>query len=207
MSKHADLANRIFRTVVFSGAMLGSAIPALADQQPPPQQGAPAPRESRPAPVKPDTWVSVTREIEATDKKLDVAIGKLVAGYKAKKDGSAPDAALAATVADLRAARAGLDARLAKTTRPAFANEKAVPEVEKTEKALGEAEANLFAAVDTLTAAKEAADVKTAITGVEKARKARTTAVAKVRAARTKANRRPRTPVEDRPVGRGFVLS
>src|SRR6188768_974840 len=90
VSKHSDLANRIFRTVVFSGAMLGTAVaPALA-QQPkpnPPQQGAPAPpkdapKESKPAPVKADTWDSVNKEIEANDKKLDAAIVKLIASHK-----------------------------------------------------------------------------------------------------------------------------
>lgn len=203
MSKHADLANRIFRTVVFSGAMLGSAAPALADQVPPPKEmKAPA--------QKPDTWASVNKEIEATDKKLDGAVVKLAAAYRAaaaKKDYAAPDAALSTTVADLRKARTDLDARLAKTTRTPFANEKAAPEVETTEKALADADTKLFASIDTLAAAKEVADVKTATTGVETARKERVAAAAKVKAARTKANKRPRAPVEERPTGRGFILS
>jgi hypothetical protein len=203
VSKHADLANRIFRTVVFSGAMLGSAAPALADQ--------PAPPKEAKAPVqKPDTWDSVNKEIEATDKKLDGAVVKLVAAYKAaaaKKDYAAPDAALSTTVADLRKARTDLDARLAKTTRAPFANEKAAPDVETTEKTLADADTKLFASVDALMAAKEVADVKTATTGVETARKERVAAAAKVKAARTKANKRPRAPVEERPTGRGFILS
>lgn len=212
MSKHADLANRIFRTVVFSGAMLGSAV-ALA-QQPkpnPPAQGAPAPKDaSKPAPVKPDTWVSVNKEIEATDKKIDAAVVKLIAAHKAavaKKDAPAVDAALATAVTDLKTARTDLDGRLAKTTRDPFANEKAAPDVEKTEAALVEADTKLFAAVDALEAAKEVADRKTAITNAEAARKARVTAAAKVKAARTKAAKRPRAVAEERPTGRGFILS
>jgi hypothetical protein len=203
VSKHADLANRIFRTVVFSGAMLGSAAPALAEQAAPP-------KESKAPAQKPDTWDSVNKEIEATDKKLDGAVVKLAAAYKAavgKKDYAAPDAALATTVADLRKARTDLDARLAKTTRTPFANEKAAPDVETTEKTLADANTKLFASVDTLVAAKEVADVKTATTGVETARKERVAAAAKVKAARTKANKRPRAPVEERPTGRGFILS
>jgi hypothetical protein len=207
VSKHADLANRIFRTVVFSGAMLGTAVaPALAQQPNPPAQGAPAPK----APMKADTWDSVNKEIEATDKKLDAAVVKLVAAHKAavaKKDAPAPDAALISAVADLRTARTDLDGRLAKTTRTPFANEKAAPDVEKTEKALGEAETKLFAAVDALNNAKEIADRKTAITGVETARKERTAAAAKVKAARVKAAKRPRAVAEERPTGRGFILS
>lgn len=206
MSKHADLASRIFRTVVFSGAMLGSAAPALAEQAAPP-------KESKAPAQKPDTWDSVNKEIEATDKKIDGAVVKLAAAYKAaaaKKttgDYAAPDAALATAVADLRTARTGLTDRLAKTTRPPFANEKAAPDVETTEKALADADTKLFASVDTLVAAKEVADVKTATTGVETARKERVAAAAKVKAARTKANKRPRAPVEERPTGRGFILS
>ena len=199
MSKHADLANRIFRTVVFSGAMLGTVAPAIAEQAPPPQQA----KEAKQPPAKADTWDSVNKEIEATDKKLDAAIVKLVAASKKKgTDLAAPSQA----VADLRKARTDLDARIAKTTRPAFANDKAAPDVEKTEKALVDADTKLFAAVDALAAVKEG-DNKAAITGVETARKERTAAAAKVKAARTKANKRPRAPVEERPTGRGFVLS
>lgn len=203
MSKHGDLANRIFRTVVFSGAMLAAAPPVLADQPAPPKD-AKAPEQ------KPDTWDSVNKEIEATDKKIDAAVLKSIAAYKAataKKDYTAPDPALATAVADLRTTRAALVDRLAKTTRPPFANEKAGPNVEVTETALTAADAKLFASIDALTAAKEVADVKTATTGVETARKERVAAAAKVKAARTKANKRPRAPVEERPTGRGFILS
>lgn len=188
--------------------MLGAA-PALAEQAPPPKE-VPAKDAAKQAAPKPDTWDSVNKEIEATDKKLDTAVVKLVAAYKAaaaKKDYAAPDAALSTTVADLRKARTDLDGRLAKTTRNPFANEKAAPDVEKTEKALAEADTKLFASIDALAAAKEVADVKTATTGVETARKERVAAAAKVKAARTKANKRPRAPVEERPTGRGFVLS
>ncbi|MDQ3336355.1 MAG: hypothetical protein M4D80_14395 [Myxococcota bacterium] len=209
MSKHADLANRIFRTVVFSGAMLGTAVaPALAQQPNPPTQ--PAPKDSKPAPVKADTWDSVNKEIEGADKKLDAAIVKLVAAHKAavaKKDAPAVDAALVSNVATLRTARTDLDGRLAKTTRNPFLNEKAAPDVEKMEKTLAEAATKLYAAVDGLNNAKETADRKAAITTVETARKERVAAAAKVKAARMKAAKRPRAVAEERPTGRGFILS
>ena len=82
-----------------------------------------------------------------------------------------------------------------------------MPDVEKTETALAEADTKLFAAVDGLNNAKETADRKTAITGVETARKARVAAAAKVKAARTKSAKRPRAVAEERPTGRGFILS
>jgi len=207
VSKHADLANRIFRTVVFSGAMLGSVVPAAADQVPPPQAN-PAPKEAKPVAPKPDTWDSVNKEIEANDKKLDAVIVKFIAAHKtvAKPDGKGgggTELALAqGTYDQLRKNKTDLEARLAKTTRAPFANEKAAPDVEKTEKALADADTKLFASLDGINVEK-----KETITAAETARKERVAAAAKVKAARTKAAKRPRAVAEERPTGRGFILS
>ena len=208
MSKHADLANRIFRTVVFSGAMLGTVAPAAADQPAPPQAN-PAPKEAKPVPPKPDTWDSVNKEIEANDKKLDAAIVKFIAAHKATakpdpKGGGGTDLALAqGTYDSLRKNKTDLEARLAKTTRTPFVNEKAAPDVEKTEKALAEADTKLFAAIDGINGEK----LKETTAAAETARKERVAAAAKVKAARTKAAKRPRAVAEERPTGRGFILS
>ncbi len=206
VSKHADLASRIFRTVVFSGAMLGTTT-ALAQPKPaPPQQAAPA--KAEPA-VPPDTWDSVTKEIEATDKKLDTAIVRYIAAHKdafAKKEGSGTNMALASqSVAELRKARLDLDARRAKTTRPA--PPKPQPAVDTAERTLADADTKLFASIDAVESAKEDADMKKAIGDLEKARKERVAAASKLKTEVAKANKRPRTPVRERPVGRGFVLA
>jgi hypothetical protein len=202
VSKHSDLAQRIFRTVVFSGAMLGGVAPALADQPVPPKQGAPV--------AKAETWAQVSLQIDVADKKVDAAILKVIAAHKAAAAGKKNAGELLTTSASdyeaARDARTALDARLAKTTRPPFINDKAAPDVEKTEKALADADAKLHAAVETLQAA-EGPDPKPAIAAVESARKSRVTAAAKVRAARAKANRRPRAQTNARPTGRGFILS
>jgi hypothetical protein len=197
VSKHGDLANRIFRTVVLSGAMLGTPLMATAEEKAPPAQTKPAP------PAKADTWDGVNKELEANHTKLDAAVGTYIASLKSKKN---QDTSLA-KVTELRTTRTGLDERLAKTERPAFKNEKAAPAVEAAELKWAEADKNLMSSIDAASAAKEDADVKTAITNLEKAKKDRTAAWTKVKAERTKANKRPRPPQEERPVGRGFILS
>ena len=104
-----------------------------------------------------------------------------------------------------RKERADLQARLAKTTRPAPVNEAALPGVEKAETALADAETKLYAAFE----AKEATDADFAknTKALEAANKSRLAAAAKVKTERAKLNKRPRTPVVERPVGRGFILS
>lgn len=200
MSKHGDLANRIFRTVVLSGAMLGTPIMAAAED---PAPKNPPGQAAKPAPPKADTWDAVNKELESNHTKLDGAVGTYIASLKAKKD---QDKALA-KVTELRTARTALEERIGKTTRPPFKNEKAAPAVEAAEAKWTEADKNLMSAIDAVSAAKEDADVKTAVTALEKAKKDRATAWTKVKAERTKANKRPRPPQEERPVGRGFILS
>jgi hypothetical protein len=197
VSKHGDLANRIFRTVVLSGAMLGTPILAAAED---PQPKNPPGQAAKPAP---ETWDSVNKQLEANHTKLDGAVGTYLAALKAKKN---QDAALA-KLTELRTARTALDERLAKTTRPPFKNEKAAPAVEAAETKFADAEKNLMSSIDAASAAKEDADVKTAITNLEKAKKDDAVAWTKVKAERTKAAKRPRPPQEERPVGRGFILS
>jgi len=209
VSKHADLANRIFRTVVFSGAMLGSAVPAMADAPVPPRQAKPV--ESKPAPPKPDTWDTVDKAIAATDKQIDAAVIDYAAALKAaaaREEGSGTMMALASSKLDgLRKARAELVERLAKTTRPPFVNVKVAPAVETAEAAYAAATTRLFASLDAVSAAQQDAEMKKAMGQADAARKTRVLAAAKVKAARTKANKRPRAPESERPTGRGFVLS
>src|SRR5687768_18554418 len=116
VSKHSDLANRIFRTVVFSGAMLSGVAPALAQPNPAPTKQA---ADKAPVPAKADTWDSVNKEIEANDKKLDAAIVTLVAANKnVGKEGGGTGLAMAqGTYDDLRKKKTELDARHAQTTR------------------------------------------------------------------------------------------
>lgn len=209
----SQLANRIFRTVVMSGAMLATPIAAQADQVAPPQKKeAPKGEAKAPAPppeTKPDTWESVTALQVANDKALDKAVAAFV---KARKDKAAKkkdaDAALATATTNLetvRKERTDLAARLGKTTRPTPLNEAAMPGVEKAETALADAETKFAAAVEV----KDAADADWAknTKAIEAANKTRVSAIAKVKSERAKLNKRPRAPVEERPVGRGFILS
>lgn len=198
VSKHSDLANRIFRTVVFSGAMLGASA-AFAQPNPAPQKQA----DKAPVPAKADTWDSVNKELETNHTKLAAAVSAYANAVKAKKN---VEPALA-KVTELRTARTDLDARIGKTERPPFVNEKAMPGVEKAEAEWSAADKALMAALDAVPNAKEDADVKKAVDELTKANKARTAAWVKVKAERAKANRRPRAPVTERPTGRGFILS
>jgi hypothetical protein len=175
---------------------------ALAET-PAPKNPAPTQQQAKPVPAKPDTWDSVNKELETNHTKTDTALVGYIGALKTKKD---VDAKLAA-VTTLKTARTDLEARIAKTTRAAFANPKAAPNVEKAETAWTEADTKLWAAFDAAGAAKEDPAIKTAVADLEKAKKTRTTAWAKVKAERLKANKRPRAPEEERPVGRGFILA
>lgn len=175
--------------------MLGASVAAA--ETPPPQQ------QAKPVPPKADTWDGVNKEIDTNASKTDQALVKVVAAVKAKKDVDKTTAA----VADLRKARTALDDRLGKTTRPTPINEAAMPDVEKAETALTEADTKLWAAYDTAIAAKEDPDIKTAAAELDKSRKARSAAWSKVKTARSKSMKRPRAPEKERPVGRGFILA
>jgi hypothetical protein len=204
----SQLANRIFRTVVMSGAMLATPIIAHAEQAAPPKGAPTAP--NKPADAKPDTWESVSALLVANDKSFDKAVTGFVKARKdlaAKKKTATPEtvAAAKANVDTAAKERADLVARLGQTTRPAPLNEAAMPGVEKAETAHAEAEAKLLAAIDVKEELE--ADWAKNTKAIEAANKTRVAAIAKVKAERAKANKRPRAPVVDRPMGRGFILS
>lgn len=200
----SQLANRIFRTVVMSGAMLATPLAAQAEQVPPQRLQAKAPE------AKPDTWDSVNKLIEANTKKLDKAIAGYIKARKdltAKKKTATPEAVVAAqaTIEETAKERADLAMRLTKTTRPTPLNEAAMPKVGKAETDLADAETKLFASIK--TEEPGAADYAKNTQAIEAANKSRVAAVAKVKTERAKANKRPRAPLVDRPMGRGFILS
>jgi len=208
----SQLANRIFRTVVMSSAMLGTPIIAHADQAAPPPQKNEAPKpvdSAKPVAAKPDTWESVSALLVENDKKLD----KAVTGYikarkdlKAKKEGSGTAITLSTTtLEEARKERTDLLARLGSTTRPTPVNEAAMPGVEKAETALTDAETKLYAAVETKETTD--ADFVKNTKAIEAANKTRVSAAAKVKTERAKLNKRPRAQAVERPMGRGFILS
>lgn len=200
----SQLANRIFRTVVMSGAMLATPIVAQADQMPP-QKQAPVKKADKPADAKPDTWESVNALIDANTKKLDKAVTDYIKARKAAEKKKDTSAVATTGLDEVRTERTDLVMRIGKTTRPAPINDAAWPGVEKAEATHAEAEAKLFAAIDAKTETVEAHAKATK--EIESANKARVAAAAKVKSERAKANKRPRAPVVDRPVGRGFILS
>jgi|GEM_PF-2485018 len=208
----SQLASRIFRTVVMSGAMLATPLAAQAEQAaPPPKQAPPKPTvDAKPVAPKPDTWESVSALLVANDKTFDKAVTDFI---KARKDLAAKKkTATAETVATAKANvdtaakdRAALVTRLTATTRPTPLNEAAMPGVEKAETAHADAEAKLLAAIDVKEEVE--ADRAKNTKAIEAANKTRVAAAAKVKSERAKLNKRPRAVVEERPVGRGFILS
>jgi hypothetical protein len=207
----SQLANRIFRTVVMSGAMLATPLAAQAEQAAPPpvkKTDAVKPADAKPADAKPapaDTWESVNTQLEANTKKLDKELAAYLKARKAAEKKKETATFAAPTLDAVRTERTDLVLRIGKTTRPAPVNEAAWPGVEKAETALTDAETKLFAAIDAKTETE--ADFAKNTKAIEAANKTRVSAVAKVKAERTKANKRPRATVVDRPMGRGFILS
>jgi hypothetical protein len=204
----SQLANRIFRTVVMSGAMLATPLAAQAEQAAPPKQVNPKPdaaKQAMPIDVKStDTWESVSLLLVANDKKLDKAVTDYIKARKAaakKKEAAVAPPALG----EARMERTDLVARLAKTMRPTPLNEAAMPGVEKAEATHADAEAKLFAAIDVKEEVE--ADRAKNTKAIEAANKTRVAAAAKLKSERAKLNKRPRATVQDRPVGRGFILS
>jgi hypothetical protein len=178
--KRDEVTNRIWRTVVFSGAMLAAPM-ASADKAEPPKADLNA---------KPDTHESVTKLLDANMASLLAAIDALVA---APKDGS-----LYAKVAELRKARTALEARLAKLPPPP----PPAASVAKLQKQLADHDAKLVTAIDRIGEAKDPMGAVKALGDVRKER----TGIERQLKAEIEKQRRPRTPDQDRPTGRGFVL-
>ena len=251
MTKHSE---KIFRTVVFAGAMLGA-----------PLVSADAPQKPTKAPdaKKVDTVDSVTKEIAAVNVELkqatdavanaqnqadrDAAKAKLEQRKKQKvelekkladlKQGTTPaqpsplakleqeiaaadiqlkqatDAvASAQNQADREAAKAKLEQRKKQKveleTKLAELKKSATPAtpLQKLDQELTDKTLQINAAVDAVMAAQNDADRKAAKAKLEVLRKDKVELERKIAAEKQKLAR-PRTPENDRPIGRGFVLA
>lgn len=178
--KRDDANARIWRAVVFSGAMLGAPL-AAGDKIAEPQQA-----------IQPDTVESVTAKLNELDKKITAAV-QAVDAAKSDTDRKAANRQLA----ELRTTRAQLKVKLDLLQWQAD-----VARNEANVKRKRDALDQLLAAEKSATS--EAAR-KTAAAKLDNARKELTVAVTALEAIKAK---RPRgTDEPDRPRGRGFVLS
>jgi hypothetical protein len=192
--KRNDLSNRIWRTVVFSGAMLAAPL-AAADQQPVPQK--------QPAKAA-DTHESVTKELEANTAQLLAAVDDVVKQFSTKeRAGQGTAMALASSrLEEVRKARTAIEARLAKLPKPPAP----AAAVAKAQKALADHDAKLLLAADAFGAATTDKDLAAAVDKLKTLRAQRAPLDKKLKAEITNASR-PRANKEDRPLGRGFILS
>lgn len=180
MAKHSE---QIWRTVVFAGAMLGS--PLISADSKPAKPVQPAP--------KADTADTVVKELAAVDKSIKADIDAVTA---------------AQNQADRDAAKAKLDAHKKQKTEL----EKKLAELKKTplgalEVELAAKDVELEAAIAALTAAQNDASRNAANTKLAALRKDKAQIEKKIAVEREKLAR-PRTPPEnERPIGRGFILS
>ncbi len=249
MTKHAE---KIFRTVVFAGAMLGAPL-VSADA---PQKPTKAPNSK-----KVDTIDSVTKEIAAVDgeikqaadavasaqnqadrdaakakleqrkrQKVDLEIklaelkskpatpetplqklGKEIVAADIEIKKAADAVASAQSQADREAAKANLDQRRKQKVelenKLAELKKSTAPEtpLQTLERELAALDLKVGAAVDAVVAAQNDADRKAAKAKLEALRKQKAE-LEKIAAHREKLAR-PRTPENDRPIGRGFVLA
>lgn len=185
MTKHSE---KIFRTVVFAGAMLGAPL-VSAD---PPQKPT-KPTEQK----KVDTVDSVTKEIAVVDVEIKKATDA-VANAQNQADRDAAKAKLE----QRRKQKVELEKKLAelkKSTAPETP-------LQKLEKELAALDVKVGAAVDAVVAAQNDADRKAAKAKLEALRREKAELEKKIAAQREKLAR-PRTPENDRPIGRGFVLA
>ncbi len=196
MTKHAD---RIWRTVVFAGAMLGAPLISAADTK----AAKPAPKapdkQVKPAPPPADTVASVQKELDAVTKKIEVAT-KSVTDAQTDADRKAGQAKLEAA----RREKVDIDKRLAalKAKQPPT-NDTPVAGLEKQ---IVELDTKIAAAADGVIAAQNEADRKAATAKLSQLRKDKVELENKL-AAEKKAAQRPRTNESDKPIGRGFVLA
>lgn len=191
MTKHSE---RIWRTVVFAGAMLGA--PLVSADTPPPAKPAANKQAAKPKPPA-DTVESLTKELAAVDKQIELTGEALKA---------------AQTDADRKAATAKLEqhkkTKAELETKLADAKRKAAPAtpLAKLEQELAALQPRLDAAADAVDKAKSSAERDAASARLAALRKDKVELDRKIAAEKQKATR-PRTPPSDRPVGRGFVLS
>ncbi len=163
MTKHAD---RIWRTVVFAGAMLGA--PLVAADTTPAKEAKPAAKS--PPPKPPDTVESVTKELVELDKKIVQAIDAVIASQT-----DADRQAAKARLESLRKTKFELDKKLADLKRVATGAGKPLPPdtVASLTKELVELDKKIGAAVDAVAAAQTEADRQAAKARLEQHRKAK----------------------------------
>lgn len=193
MTRHSE---KIFRTVVFAGAMLGAPL-ASADAPQKPQAPKPADKDTKPKP--PDTVDSVTKELAA----LDVEIKKATDAIASAQSAADRDAAKAKLDAHKKL-KTELDRKLAdlkKGTKPAPATPLA-----KLEQDLAAIKLKVDAAVAAVADAQNDAERKAAKAKLAALQQDKTEIEKKITAEKQKLAR-PRTPENDRPIGRGFVLA
>ncbi|MEO8706337.1 MAG: hypothetical protein ABI867_40280 [Kofleriaceae bacterium] len=152
--KRSELANRIWRTVVVSGAMLGG-IAAADTPKPQPQQAKPITREAAIA--------SLQAELRANDVQVAAAIDAIT---KTKTD--ADRKAATAKLAEVRKARAVLEDKLATIQKAAGTGKS--EETAKREQELRDLEVQLGAAVDAVIASKTQAERDAAKARLDKLR-------------------------------------
>ncbi len=184
----------IWRTVVFSGAMLGTPL-VHADKAPPPP-----PQASRPAPLPhlppPESHEQVQRAMDANIAAIQDAV-RTYQRASLQKHGDVPAAREA--LAKVRKQRIAIEGRMARARPPVRPAPPA--NIQKLERQLAAADRTLVHAIDQVLKAN-----RVSLPGANQrlARADRTrTSIAKRLAA---AKKRPRT-VRTRPVGRGFVLA
>jgi hypothetical protein len=192
VTKHFD---RIWRTVVFSGAMLGA---SLVSAETP--KGKPA---QKPVKLKVDTVDSVTKELAALDNKIDASVTEIV-GAKTDADRQMAKAKLESQ----RREKVVLEKKLAELKAAAAGKNPPPPEtpISKIEKQLVEINGKVSTAVDAVAASRNDADRKLAKAKLESLRKEKVEVEKKLAAEKAKL-KRPRSDESDKPIGRGFVLA
>lgn len=179
--KRDELAARIWRTIVFSGAMLASPVAGAEKAEPP----------AKPAkPVAAPTVESLTEQIAILDKRITLETEAVAAA----KDAAARRAAQQ-RLAGLQRDRAVLEARRAELVVAAL------------EKQLAELTPRIDAAIAAVSNAKTDAERKAAKARLDAVKAEQATLQQKLAAARPAPVPRPRNGDADRPTGRGFVLS
>ncbi len=191
MTKHAD---RIWRTVVFAGAMLGAPL-VSADTKP-----ADTKQDSK----QKDTVEGLTKEIQATDKLIAISIDAITSAQN-----DADRKAAKAKLESQRQTKADLETRLARLKNGGLKPAPPPPPTTtlgKLEKELADNQVKIATAVDAVADAPNEADrtaAKMKLTSLQKDK----TAIEKKIAAEKQRLARPRTIPTERPTGRGFVLS
>jgi len=182
-----DTTQRIWRTVVFSGAMLGAPL-VVADTA----KAKPVPTSTRQAKPMVTPLAAAAAAYDAANKRITEA----TAALKAARSDVERDQAKA-RLASARKDRTAADARIAALNQPA--------DVVRLAKQLADLDSQLATANADIDSAQTDVDRKRAVAKRDSVRKSHASVETKLKAAQAK--KRPRTVESDRPLGRGFILS